>query len=536
MRLPKLPSWMYIGILLTAVYLIVHLFIMNDYGVTWDYTYHYNAGLWHLNLPTTSENFTMYSWGPISDIIPTLCSIIFTNTLKLLAWDSSYNLFSIVSGSLGILVLFLFTRRLFDTATAAVASLTLAFLPRYFGHLHTNMKDIPQAVFFTLAIYAWYRLIHQPRLPNLIFAVLMFAVTFNIKLTALFIIAIELLWLFLQFISRKIFKRKILPLLRLPIVRYGILYYIGSPLAAFALWSFFWSNPWERLIDAVHSVATTTMNMPVLYFGRLYQSGINIPWHYPYGMLLATIPFPVMLFFILGMILLLKNCWHKPENLLVILWFFIPILRFFTADIRVIDDIRYFLEVLFPLCIISAVGILYTLQLLITNVSNYMKMSHASRAYAQHVNFLRFVSLFIYLGYLIWQNIDMHPFQTSYFSEIVGGVKGASGKFDIDFWAYSYKYAASWINAQAPQNSSITVPMAPDIAKLYLRPDLGKQLNKYNMTYAKKSDYQIGNYTIILNRESFFNWYNIRDYMEKNTPVYTVTKHTVPLVMIYKNR
>lgn len=38
----------------------------------------------------------------------------------------------------------------------------------------------------------------------------------------------------------------------------------------------------------------------------------------------------------------------------------------------------------------------------------------------------------------------LHPYQYIYFNEIVGGLKGASGKFEMDYWGATYKEATQW--------------------------------------------------------------------------------------------
>jgi hypothetical protein len=43
----------------------------------------------------------------------------------------------------------------------------------------------------------------------------------------------------------------------------------------------------------------------------------------------------------------------------------------------------------------------------------------------------------------------LHPYQTSYFSPLVGGIRGAEGLYEIDYWGASYREAIEWLNANA---------------------------------------------------------------------------------------
>jgi hypothetical protein len=65
----------------------------------------------------------------------------------------------------------------------------------------------------------------------------------------------------------------------------------------------------------------------------------------------------------------------------------------------------------------------------------------------------------------------------------------------------------------------------------YLRDDLLK--------YANSKDYIDSDYVVLLNRESFFDLYQIRDYKEKmikdKKVVYEKSIEGVPLVWVFKN-
>lgn len=70
--------------------------------------------------------------------------------------------------------------------------------------------------------------------------------------------------------------------------------------------------------------------------------------------------------------------------------------------------------------------------------------------------------LYLVFFSLLIKNVKFHPYQIVYFNELTGGVRGAKGNFDLDYWGQSLKEAAEWINANLPTNSTIrlTIPMA----------------------------------------------------------------------------
>lgn len=513
-----------LGFLIIIIFLSINIATINDYGVTWDFTYHFNAGLWHLKKPLIEPNFIMGPSPPLSDILPTLSYLFFFEKLKLFSFDAAYNLYSVVLGSVGIGILYFMVKEIFNWRIALFSSLILGFLPRYFGHLHNNMKDIPQAVFFTLTVWTFWRLYKKPMIMNLLIASASFALAFNSKVNAIFILIIAAIFLLL--ISLKPIKLKLQ--LNFSQSKFILLFFLTAPIAALLLWWPFWDNSIGRLLEAQRSYTTSTTNMPILYFGKIFFSGNNVPWHYPIGLLSVTTPTLILFFFLLGLFgLIFDKKITFEAKLFVFIWFLVPLARYLKPQMIVIDDIRHFMEVLFPFAAIAGIG----------TYRIYLFILHKSKIIFPRINklLIAFLYFLFFIFYSLFQNLSYHPYQTSYFNELIGGIKGANGKFDIEFWASSYKQALKYLNNNTPYNSVITIPMAPDIAQLYLRPDLTTYLNQKNLAGVQSLVYSQSDYVVILNRQSFFEWYGIYPYIENRKPVYSTKIQNVPLVSIYKN-
>ena len=195
------------GLILTLLLLLIHLAVIDDYGITWDFHHHFFAGLYHLGIPlkealTKNIPFTMpdprgtydLPFGPLMLIAPTITYQLFHETLKILAFDNAYHLSIIVTGVAGVFVLYLFLLEAFGLTTALAGFAFIALLPRYWGDLHNNMKDVPQAVAFTLAIWMFWRLAKYKRLKDLILASVAFAIAFNTKVNILLVPMIAGMW------------------------------------------------------------------------------------------------------------------------------------------------------------------------------------------------------------------------------------------------------------------------------------------------------------------------------------------------------
>jgi 4-amino-4-deoxy-L-arabinose transferase-like glycosyltransferase len=493
------------GLLIIAVFLLIHLATINDYAFTWDFHFHLFGGgkllgyewqqLEARALPYVEPDPRLawsLPYGPLMSIPPVASYLLFYKTLGWLPQDAAYNLPIILWGVAGMGILYLFLKEAVSKRVALMASLFLALTPRFFGDLHNNMKDIPSAVVFALNIWLLWRAVTYKRVVDLILAAFAFAIAFNVKINSMFIPIVFALWLFLSQVSKKSIK------IFLP-------YFFMAPLLAFLLWWVFWPDPIGQLKHAYLTFGVGTNNIEVLLNGAWYCSGKNVPWYYPFWYLAITTPLPILFLFLVG----LARTFRKPDKTLwlFVLWFFIPLTRYLFPKIGVIDGIRHFEEVLVPMAALAAIG-----------VETFVKKRVIFR-----------ILLVGALGLLIWNIVAFHPYQITYFNELVGGTKGAYGRYDLDYWGTSQKEAVAWVNERAPADAKIHIVMAADVAGRYLRPDLLANLNKYG--------YDESDFVIFLNRQSFFyRFFYSYEYLLHHTPTETIRVQGAPLVWIFDNR
>lgn len=207
---------------------------------------------------------------------------------------------------------------------------------------------------------------------------------------------------------------------------------------------------------------------------------------------------------------------------MLLIWFFLPLTRYLNPKIGVIDGIRHFEEVVFPMAGIAAVGF----------SSVWIKMNHLFSKRNVNTSAVATINTFLLILLLVSLTVPIvqyHPYQISYFNQLVGGVRGAWKNFDVEYWGTSQKAAMQWLNRNAPKDSYVHVLMAGDSAAKYLRLDLLALVNHKGFDEA--------DYVVVLNRQSFFDRYwGITDYMPKHKLAYTVSVQGVPLTLIYDNK
>jgi hypothetical protein len=71
--------------------------------------------------------------------------------------------------------------------------------------------------------------------------------------------------------------------------------------------------------------------------------------------------------------------------------------------------------------------------------------------------------------------VRLHPYEAIYYNELVGGVRGAFRRFELDGWCLSYREAIETINAVAPQGARVGVPTEAFTVQPFAREDLRVQ-------------------------------------------------------------
>jgi hypothetical protein len=169
----------------------------------------------------------------------------------------------------------------------------------------------------------------------------------------------------------------------------------------------------------------------ILFEGTLYYSR-HLPWYYLPKWIFITTPLVIIFCFMLGCFSLIRrqNIFDGSRQLSIFLLmtFFLPVIFVIILSPTLYNGWRHFLFLSVPLVIIATLGIQY--------------LQNSKLAYSK-----TFLTIFI-LGNALFVLKDMHalhPYEYIYFNEIIGGVKGAYGKYEMDYWGKSYQEATKWL-------------------------------------------------------------------------------------------
>jgi len=372
-RTAKFPPVAWAAII-TVLFLIFGLCIIDDFGITWDEPVHFASGDTYLDaildgnrpLALSDSDFegSMQFYGPLFDIWGAFNYRLLSEKLGILAPDNARHLHLLFSGILTVLFTFLLVQRALSIRIALFSVLFLIAFPRFLGHSFNNPKDIPLACVFVMSIYFYYlRLTTGKKRFSLLLLVaggVGFATRFQYVVIPVLIITYTIIYISIKYFGAKQLIREFISLWD---VFFAIL--LSIPMGI-AFWPYFWYDTMEKLrrMTEFYLYHQTQAQLLVRYWGEDYIPGHDMPWHYAPVMLAITTPLITMGCFLLGF-LKIAGSWIKDRGndnekrlflLLPILWIVVGIIPFILPGQRVYGGIRHYLFIIPALCIIAAVG------------------------------------------------------------------------------------------------------------------------------------------------------------------------------------
>lgn len=300
------------------------------------------------------------------------------------------------------------TTRVAGTVGGISAAVAVAISPRVFGDAHFATLDTFTALGQFAAILALAKAVESGARPwHFALAGVVWGLALATKFHGMILGPIGIVWLVWQLRSRA----------WLPIVIWGAC----GGLVFVAAWPWLWYSPIERLL-AYLSTATERQRLHVFYLGEVWRD-VDAPWHYASVMFLVTLPIGLLLLGGVGLWSAGKRWWREPRLSIVAFTFLFVLGVFSFSQAPVYDGVRLFL-VLFPLWAV-AVGV------------GAEWLFHHSRL-ARWPQGVRIAALAIFLAAQGVGIVLYHPLQLSYYSALVGGLRGAESLgLETTYWGDS---------------------------------------------------------------------------------------------------
>jgi hypothetical protein len=441
---------------LAVVLLLVVIagFTFRDYGVTWDEAYHITYG-YHINR-FYGSGFTDHS--ALTYRIDYLYGGGFDATATIFRWwvrafagkFEAVHLYGSMIGILGVAGTGRLGRVLGGPRVGFLATVMMATTSVYYGHMFNNPKDLPFAAGYAWGLYFLFRLIaHFPRIPRdlAIKAAIAIGLAMSVRIGGLLLVCYLgfaiVVWIVHHAWLRRSAEwgyhaaRRIVP------ACIGIV--AGAWVVMLAWWPWALFDPVKRPLAALRRMGEFIDHRRYMPFAGREVYNIDPPWDYLIHYFGLQLPEYVVVLLVFasafGLTLAFTDTFRRlpfyQRLSLVILamsiWF--PPVYATAKGSPLYDGYRHFLFILPPMMACGA--------LVIDAVMKVARSRWGARGLV-----IAWVVFGVLVGDQVATMVRLHPQQYVYFNRFIGGVGGAVGVYDTDYYAQTYKESAEKLHQE----------------------------------------------------------------------------------------
>jgi hypothetical protein len=262
--------------------------------------------------------------------------------------------------------------------------------------------------------------------------------------------------------------------------------------AVVAGWPVLWHNPAAELWNAFTQMKQFPHSGPLLFVGR-FISARELPWNYVPTWILVSIPLLYAVLFTVGTYHSLTTCLRKPGEMLttergrviMLVWFFAPWIAVLVLRSVMFDEWRHLFFIYPALLIIALDG----LQFIIASAKQRFS-GPVRRAVLALVGATVAAGL-LEPAFFMARN---HPYEGVYFNQLVGGIRGAQDRFDLDYWGLSYRRTLEYITRNDDRPViRIYADNYSGLANAYILPEKEKSRLLY-VDNLSAADYHVTNF------------------------------------------
>ena len=309
-----------------------------------------------------------------------------------------------------VLIVGLWTAQAEGALAGTVAAAAVLLVPRLFAHAHLAALDMLTTLFFVAAVLAVAEAARREgRWGYFALAGVVWGLALLTRMHGLLLLPPIAVWL-----CWRMGRRAAGPLAA---------WFAAGILTMFAGWPWLWLEPLDHLRQYL-CTATGRQAINLFYLGEVWADR-DVPWHYPWVMLVVALPAGLLLLGAAGLWSRCRQWKSEPGLTLVVSVAGFVLLVFTWPGVPVYDGVRLFLMV-FPLwAIMVGVGAKWT--------AEHQRLGRLSFRFR-----VAAVGLFVAL-----QGIGLvayHPCQLSHYSLLVGGLGGADRLgFEATYWGDSIR-------------------------------------------------------------------------------------------------
>ena len=428
----------YIFVLLSFLLLLVMVLWSRNSGVNCDEVLHYNQSVAVLNFFATHGRDTSALDTPVTHLkyYGQSYDNITTWLTRVSGIDDIYgfrHLMSTIAGWLTIIAAAFLAIWLEGYEAGIIVVLLFSISPTFLGHAQNNLKDIPFALAYISAIYFSFRFLSERgkgSIWDIVFLTLSIAFCISIRPGGLILICYLMLFYAIWYLV--IFFRERKHFLNEAGIRFLLIICISlaACLLGILLWPYALLNPVKNILNSYRVMVHYPDTFRQIFEGKAEWSDF-MPWYYLVKSIIITVPVLVITGVILFMIFIVR-VFRSSKNLYYLFLLFtilVPVILVLVSHSNLYSSWRHFLFIYPGLVVLSAIGILFLLRQIKSKVIKYIIVVLILVLAIHPINYL----------------ITNHRYAYIYYNQLVGGLKGAYGNYETDYYFISQRESAEWL-------------------------------------------------------------------------------------------
>lgn len=476
-------AWDLASLAALAVVLALVLATFRDYGITWDETWHLEYGdtilAWFRSGFTDRAALSHrdYLYGGAFDLLGAIA-----RALSPLDAYATIHLVGALLGVVGLAATGVLARQLGGPAAGFAAIVLLASDPSYYGHMYNNPKDLPFAVGSTWSVCALVALAARPGQWSTglcVRAAIAFGAAMSVRVGGLLCLCYLVALLGMVGLERWWRTGNLTAAVRAATAPWRRAAAIagGTWLLMLVPWPWAWMDPIRRPFYALGRMSNFQLHVRTMPFAGEPIETTEVPWNYLVNYFGLKLPLHVLALVGAAIVLAavaLRRLDVRRDDLatprrwaLVALALLFPPLYAVVVHAPLYDGLRHFL---FLLPLVYAIA----------GVTLVVLVRRAWSAGRRVIALALVLAAGLGTARTIAELVRLHPHEYIYFNELTGGLPGAYGNYDTDYYGNSYKEAFARMNATIWQRDGdafldrvyvISGCIMPHIAKEYLLPN-----------------------------------------------------------------
>jgi hypothetical protein len=422
-------------------YLLLGLFVFKDYGISWDevptrqfgimYVDHLVPNLAALDSVRAVGGPAFERFGPAFEIVLVGAERMLP-PLELRPLFFGRHLATFLIFFAGIVFFHRFLRRRFGPGLSLLACVCLVSSPQLFSHAFYNVKDISFLTMFVASMLTLDWLLSRPGWRTMLVHAAVTVILLGTRVLGMFAMMLTGAAAF----ARRPTQRTVWLLFG-----YGVISLVLLPL----VWPVLRIDFVGVIGDAVMGTTSNPYLGTNLFRGRLI-SAAHLPWDYVPTWIVITTPVIITALFLVGSAAALAGVARHPKeyffterqrDLLVLLWFFMPVVGCMVLRPTLYDGWRHLFFVYPALVYIATIGM--------ETVARYAE-TFVGEARRRTADAVLVVALMLCLAPVVNFMVRNHPFEHLYFNRFAGkDMQEIKQRFELDYWGLSYRKTLEYI-------------------------------------------------------------------------------------------